>query len=105
MARERLVEVYEDLHIDPQIREAQIEHRGALLEAQRAATAQDKVAVGDPVVIEVLLTLLRHPGAKVADVVRYLRGHCPPIILAQVALVFDRYQLDQIGKKGGASIC
>jgi hypothetical protein len=103
VARERLLEVYVYLHIDPPLREAQIQHRRALLEAQPAATAEDRV--GDPVVIQVLLTLLRHPGAKGADVVRYLRGHSPPITRAQVAWVFDRYELDHIGKKGGASNC
>lgn len=105
VARERLVQVYVYLHIDPKLREAQIQHRQGLLDAQDIAMAEDKVEVDDPVVIQVLLTLLRHPGAKVADVVRYLRGHCPPITLAQVVLVFDRYELDHIGKKGGASNC
>ena len=103
VARERLLEVYVYLHIDPPLREAQIQHRQALLEAQPAARAEDRV--GDPVVIQVLLTLLRHPGAKAADVVRHLRGHSPPITRAQVAWVFDRYELDHIGKKGGASNC
>jgi hypothetical protein len=105
VTRERLVEVYVYLHIDPPLREAQIQHRGALIEAQETAAAQDRIEVGDPVVIQVLLSLLRHPGAKVADVVRYLRGHCPPITLGQVGLVFERYELDHIGKKGGASNC
>jgi hypothetical protein len=99
------VEVYVYLHIDPQIREAQIQNRRALLEKQQAAAAKDKAEVGDSVVIQVLLTLLRHPGAKIVDVVRYLRGYSPPITLAQVALVFDRYELDEISKKGGASNC
>lgn len=105
VARERLVDVYVYLHIDSQICKAQIQQRRALLEAQKTAAAEDKVEVGDPVVIQVLLTLLRHPGAKVADVMRYLRGHSPPITLAQIALVFDRYELDHIGKKGGTSNC
>jgi hypothetical protein len=103
VARERLVQVYVYLHVDRQIREVQIMHRQALLEAQDIAVTEDKVEAGDAVVIQVLLTLLRHPGARVADAVRYLRGHSPPITLAQVALVFDRYELDHIGKKGGAS--
>lgn len=59
--------------------------------------------VGDAVIIQVLLTLLHHPGAKAADVVRYLRGHSPPITMAEVRLVFARYELDEIGKKGGAT--
>jgi hypothetical protein len=105
VARERLVQVYVYLHIDPQIRKSQLQHRQALLDTQAMAMAENQVEVGDPVVIQVLLTRLRHPGAKIADVVRYLRGHAPPINRAQVALVFDRYELDQIGKKGGASNC
>jgi len=105
VARERLVEVYVYLHIDPPIREVQIQQRRALLEAQKTASAEGKAEVGDPVVIQVLLSLLRHPGAKVADLVRYLRGHAPPITLVQVAWVFDRYELEHIGKKGGASNC
>ncbi len=105
VARERLVRVYVYLHMDRQIREAQIEHRQTLLEAQDIATAQDKVVISDAVVIQVLLTLLRHPGAKIDDVVRYLRGHSPPIMVTQVAWIFERYELDQIGQKGGASSC
>jgi hypothetical protein len=61
--------------------------------------------IGDPVIIQVLLTLLHHPGAKAADAVRYLRGHSPPITMAEVRMVFTRYGLDSIGKKGGASNC
>lgn len=105
VARERLVQVYVYLHMDRQIREVQIEHRQALLETQDIAMAEGKVEAGDAVVIRVLLALLRHPGAQVADVVRYLRGHSPPITLAQVAWIFDRYELDQIGKKRGTSNC
>ena len=105
VARERLLQVYVYLHVDRQIREAQIQHRQALLDAQDIAQAQDRVEVSDAVVIQVLLTLLRHPGALIADVVRYLRGHSPPITQAQVAWVFKRYALDQIGKKGGATNC
>jgi hypothetical protein len=45
------------------------------------------------------LTLLHHPGAKAAQVVRYLRGHSPPVAMAQVGAVFARYDLESIGKK------
>jgi len=63
----------------------------------------EDVTIGDPVIIQILLTLLHHPGAKAAGVVRYLRGHSPPITMAEVRIVFTRYELDSIGKKGGAS--
>jgi hypothetical protein len=50
-----------------------------------------------------LLTLLHHRAAMVADVVRYLRGHSPPITMVQVRIVFDRYDLDNLDEKGGAT--
>ena len=59
----------------------------------------------DAVIIAVLLTLLRHPGSKAADVVRHLHGHLPPITMGPVRAVFDRYDLDNIGQKGGSSTC
>jgi hypothetical protein len=101
--RERIAQVYVYLHHDPVIRKNQIERRQALI--AREETASVEVEVGDRIIIEVLLVLLRHPGAKAADVVRYLRGHSPPITMAEVGIVFVRYELDSIGKKGGASNC
>jgi hypothetical protein len=99
--RERLVQLYVYLHRDAAIRKLQIQRREALLDAE------DRVRVGTEVpderVIQVLLTLLHHPGAKAAEVVRYLRGHSPPLSLAQVEVVFARYDLESIGKKGGSS--
>jgi hypothetical protein len=38
-------------------------------------------------------------------VVRTLRGHSPPIVLDQVVEVFARYDLEDVGKKGGATSC
>lgn len=105
VGRERLGPVYVYLHIDPQIRDAQRQHRQDWLDAQEAATAAHPVEVTDQVVIQVLLTLLRHPAAKVADVVRYLRGFVPPITFAQVSVVFERYELDTLDQKGGAWNC
>jgi hypothetical protein len=64
--------------------------------------ADGEIEVSDQVVIQVLLTLLHHPASTAADVVRYLRGHSPPITAMQVRIVFARYELDSIGKKGGA---
>ncbi len=95
---------YVYLHADPAVGGAQLARR-----RERAAFAVPapggEAEVGDAVIIQVLLTLLHHPGATAADVVRHLRGHSPPITLDEVRLVFTRYGLESIGKKGGASIC
>jgi len=99
--RERLAQLYVYLHRDADIRALQIQRREALLNA--GETARVETGIPDEIVIQVLLTLLHHPGAKEAQVVRYLRGHSPPILMAQVGAVFARYDLDQIGKKGGSS--
>jgi len=98
--RERITQVYVYLHRDPAIRKDQIERRQALIAAAQTASVEEEV--DDRTIIEVLLVLLRHPGAKAADVVRYLRGHSPPITMPQVGVVFTRYELDNIEKKGGA---
>ena len=99
--REQIAQFYVYLHRDPVIRREQIGRRQALIATQE--TPPVEVEVGDRIVIQVLLVLLRHPGAKAADVVRHLRGHSPPITMAEVRLVFARYELDAIGKKGGAT--
>lgn len=99
--RERLAQLYVYLHRDADIREVQIQRRGALLNA--GETARIAAGIPDEIVIQVLLTLLQHPGAKAVEVVRYLRGHSPPISMAQVDAVFARYDLESIGKKGGSS--
>ncbi len=101
--RERIAQVYVYLHRDPVIRRDQIERRHALIGA--VETVSVEVEVDDRIIIEVLLVLLRHPGSKAAEVVRYLRGHSPPITMAQVRIIFARYELDSIDKKGGASNC
>ena len=99
--RERLAQVYVYLHIDPVIRNTQLQRRQAEIEAQKMASVESEVEISDEVVIRVLLTLLHHRAAKAADVVRYLRGHSPPITMVQVRVVFDRYDLDNIDEKGG----
>ena len=55
--------------------------------------------VSDAIVIQILLTLIRHSGAAPKEVVKYLRGHSPPILLSQVESIFARYAL---GEKGGS---
>jgi hypothetical protein len=48
-------------------------------------------------------TLIIYLPAR-CDLVRYLRGHSPPITAMQVRIVFTRYELDSIGKKGAPRI-
>ena len=99
--RERLAQLYVYLHRDADVREGQIQRRQVLLEAGKSVRVE--AGVPDEIVIQVLLMLLHHPGAEAAQVVRYLRGHSPPILMTQVAAVFSRYDLDDLGKKGGSS--
>ncbi len=100
--REKVHGFYVYLHPDPAVRGAQLNRRRARVSFE-APTMEGVPEIGDSIIIQVLLTLLHHPGAKAADVVRYLRGHSPPISMAEVGAVFVRYELDVIGKKGGAS--
>lgn len=96
--RERVERWFVYTHADPDIGQAQLQNRGALMVA---AVAE----ISDAVIIQVLLTLLRHPGSDAADVVRYLHGHSPPMPMHQVRAVFDRYHLDLLEEKGGSSSC
>lgn len=101
--RERLKEFYVYLHAEASLRTAQLQCRH-----ERVARAQSVALerqVTDQVVIDVLLVLLRHRGADRAEVVRRLRGHSPPISMEQVGLVFARYDLDDLGEKGGTTTC
>jgi len=98
IGRERLAEVFVYLHVDPTVRQAQVRRREEGIAADRVATADS--AVSDAVIIQVLLTLVRHPGAQPAKVVRHLHGLDPPVTLPQVQAVFTRFDL---GEKGGPS--
>jgi len=100
--RERLVEVYVYFHTDPIVRGEQVQRRQELM---AASAAEAEAEVTDAVIIEVLLTLLRHPGAKAVDVMRRLHGHSPPITTGQVRNVYQRYDLDNLEEKGGFSNC
>jgi hypothetical protein len=93
--RERLVQVYVYLHTDSPVRERQLRNR------RKDLAVVSQAEVSDHLVIQVLLTVIRHPGVMAADVARHLRGHSPPISLPQIEIVFARYAL---GEKGGASI-
>ncbi len=67
-----------------------------------ASRSSDLTAALEPgVIIEVLLVLVRRPGSLPAEVARHLQDHFPPILLAQVQAVFDRFDLAAIGEKGG----
>ena len=78
---------------------AQLAKRRELLEQRRFELKE----VTDAVVIQVLLILIRHPGSRADDVARRLKGHSPPITIHYVRVVFARYNLDDVGEKGGPS--
>ena len=66
--------------------------------ARLAATLEPQL------IIDVLLVLVRHPGALPGEVARRLQHHSPPIRRAQVLAVFDRFELLESGKKGGSGV-
>jgi hypothetical protein len=100
--REKTAGVYVYLHPTRQRKRAQLRSRAKHLERLQKE-AQEKAAAGRGVpleiVVEVLLTLIRHPSSDVAAVVRRLEGRSPPISTEQIRWVFDRYQL---GQRGGS---
>lgn len=79
--------------------ERQLQARQRRLAAHPAATLEPQL------VIEVLLVLVRHPGSLPGAVARRLQGHSPPILLAEVQAVFERYDLAGVGEKGGSTDC
>ena len=103
VTREKCGGFYVYLHTDLAVQAAQLARRREQIDLVERAQQPGEQIVNDREIILILLTLLRHPGAKVVDVVRYLRGHSPPITMAIVREVFARYELDVIGKKGGTS--
>jgi len=99
LRREPVGGFYLYLHRDPTLGERQRQRR-----QERVAAAQPSAearVVDDEVIIQVLLTLIRHPASCPAEVVRLLRGHSPPIRLEQVVAIFARYELEGVSKKGG----
>lgn len=96
ISRESLSGFYVYFHAEPTVREAQLTRRREQIAAQAVETE-----VSDTIVIEVLLTLIRYPGSKLAEVVRRLRGHSPPTMAEHVRVVFDRYDLEHLEEKGG----
>jgi hypothetical protein len=99
LGREKVDQFYVYLHSDAVVGATQLEERKRRVEALVGTTATE---VSDRVVIAVLLTLIRHPGAMPAQALRHLRGYFPPISFAEVEAVFARYGL---GEKGGPWIC
>jgi hypothetical protein len=102
--REQVAGLYLYLHIDRAIGQRQLQQRQARMAMAPSPDAQ-QVRVDDQIIIQVLLSLIRHPGSSPAEVGRRLRGHAPPIRLPQVVEVFNRYDLADIAKKGGATNC
>ena len=98
IGRESLAGFYLYLHPEDMVREAQLSQRRKQLAIQQVETE-----VTDAVVIEVLLVLIRYPGSRLAEVVRRLRGRSPPIKAEHVRVVFNRYDLEHLGEKGGPS--
>lgn len=94
--REEIENRYVYFSSEAGVREAQVRRRHEAREVE----AGD--GIDDAMVIEVLLVLIRHPGASASDVARRLRGRAPPVRIDQVRAVFARYEL---GEKGGASTC
>ena len=105
LAREKLDGLYVYLHAQRSVGAAQLQRRGEQRRSQAATSGEGSLEVSEAVVIQILLTLIRHPGSDVAQVVRRLRGHSPPISTPEVRLVFARYELDNFGEKGGTSNC
>ncbi|MEA2083590.1 MAG: hypothetical protein U9O82_04990 [Thermodesulfobacteriota bacterium] len=99
IARSKVAGQFIYLHSDSEIRMEQLTQRRELFE-QRIFELKE---VTDSVVIQVLLILIRHPGSRAGDVARRLKGHSPPIRIQHVRVVFDRYNLDDVGEKGGPS--
>jgi hypothetical protein len=97
--REKSYGVWVYYHPVRQRRRAQIRSRERHIEELRKKEIT-KAGVPLEIVIEVLLTLIRHPGSDVAAVSRRLEGRAPPISTEQIRWVFDRYQLNQKGGSG-----
>ena len=102
--REAVSGLYVYVHIDPAIGDLQLQRRRELIVARQSGKTEI-VQLDDSVIIQVLLTLIRHPGSRPGDVVRVLRGHSPPISMEQVVEIFTRYDLNDVDKKGGSTNC
>lgn len=102
--REKVKGFYIYLHSDPAIREAQLKVRHSSIATSAYSEPDDSLQIDSHIVIKVLLVLIRHPSLCPAEVVRALRGYVPPVTMEQVVSVFDRYSLEEIGKKKGSTV-
>jgi hypothetical protein len=102
IARIKIEGLYIYLHAEPKVQKIQVQHRKELIESGKRALLDPYMEsiVDDNIIIQILLTLIRHPGSNEGQVARRLRGHSPPIRLNQVKAVFVRYEL---GEKKGSS--
>ncbi len=98
IGRESLAGFYVYLHPEDKVQKAQLKRRHEQLALQKV-----EGELTDAIVIEVLLVLIRYPDSQLAEVVRRLRGHSPPIRAEHIRVVFDRYDLEHLGEKGGPS--
>lgn len=95
--REKVLSIYVYLHPSLKVQELQLNMRKELIDQAVASN----FTVGDDIIIQVLLTLIRHPGSAATDVMRYLQGHSPPITIQHIRFVFSMYELDSIEEKKG----
>lgn len=98
ICREAPAGFYVYLHTEDVVRQAQLSER-----RKQLAVEQTHAQITDAIVIEVLLTLIRYPYERFAGVVRRLQGHSPPITAKHVCIILDRYNLENLGEKGGRS--
>ena len=99
--RERLGGVYVYLANGPTGDRQLRARRQRLADRQAALLA---ATLEPQLIIDVLLVLVRHPGALPGEVARRLQHHSPPIRLPQVQAVFDRFELLEGGQKGGSGV-
>jgi len=99
LARTKVAGTFIYFHPDSKIGKAQLTKRHEMVEERKFAIE----AVTDAVVIQVLLILIRYPGSMAGDVSHRLKSHSPPITMQHVRVVFDRYNLDDLGEKKGPS--
>ena len=93
LQRETLHGVFVYFAADGPVAERQREHR-----LHRMPRSVDL----DPsMVIEVLLAVIRHPGASPVQLARHLQGHSPPIERSHILAVHDRFDLPEAVEKGG----
>lgn len=94
--------LYVYFHAEPKVQKIQAQCRKELIESGKRALldSDTESKVDDGIIIQILLTLIHHPGSNERQVARRLRGHSPPIRLNQIKAVFIRYEL---GEKKGSS--